>query len=76
MLQELLDVTRELLKELDAQPSAPETDELREKFRIVKVPCYYRVCLTLAQHLKLCWLAGAVRRTASVFGGLNCRSGV
>jgi hypothetical protein len=30
-------VTRDLLKDLDAKPSAPETDELREKFRIVKV---------------------------------------
>ncbi len=37
-LQELLDVTRGLLKDLDAeQESTPETDELREKFRIVKV---------------------------------------
>lgn len=33
-------MTRELLKELDKQPSSPDLDELREKFRIVKVrPC-------------------------------------
>lgn len=30
-------MTRDLLRDLDTQPSAPETDELREKFRIVKV---------------------------------------
>lgn len=30
-------MTRELLKELDKQPSSPDLDELREKFRIVKV---------------------------------------
>ena len=45
--QELLDVTRDLLKDLDTQPSAPETDELREKFRIVKVQGLARLLPTL-----------------------------
>lgn len=37
-------MTRDLLKDLDTQPSAPETDELREKFRIVKVQGYKQRC--------------------------------
>jgi hypothetical protein len=46
-------VTRDLLKDLDSQPSAPETDELREKFRIVKArpwdPCCCQHCIHFAQ---------------------------
>lgn len=41
-------MTRDLLKELDAQPSVPETDELREKFRIVKVLHEKTLCLHCA----------------------------
>ena len=40
-------MTRELLKDLDARPSAPDTDELREKFRIVKARTVPGWCFVL-----------------------------